>query len=206
VSQSPSTIAIVLAAGRGERLGGPKVLLPWGDDRLPLGLAHARALRDPCARVVIVVRREVVPALIVDLPPHAELCISERDHALGPAGSIAAAIAAIDAPDAARVVLTPVDCPPACRETVALLLARLEGDDHPIAVRPKWQGRRGHPVVLCFGTLRSWYRDSVVPLRDRLRDCGSSVIDVELEDPRVVVDFDTLEDLSAYGNMSSRRG
>ena len=56
-----STVSIVLAAGKGMRLGGPKALLLWpgppGQKPRPLAIAHAEArLSAESSRVVVVAR------------------------------------------------------------------------------------------------------------------------------------------------------
>src|SRR5262245_22162403 len=63
-------ITVVLAAGKGERLGGPKALLAWpspdraGSDH-PLAIAHADArLAAESERVLIVTRRVYMRSLL----------------------------------------------------------------------------------------------------------------------------------------------
>src|SRR5688500_17789170 len=117
-------IAVVLAAGRGERLGGPKALLTWpgpaGDE--PLALAHARVrLAAECTRAIVVVRAEVATALgklVAD--ERITLVTSRAPDDLGPAGSLAAASEWLRAHDCAYdvAVVGPVDMPPVSVRTV----------------------------------------------------------------------------------------
>jgi len=59
---TPAAITgIILAAGEGERMGGPKALLAvrWGEGpgELPLAIAHARSMLDGGVKRVVVVTR-----------------------------------------------------------------------------------------------------------------------------------------------------
>ena len=202
------TIVIVLAAGAGKRFGGPKALIPWpgqGGAEVPLGVAHLIA-RAECARRILVVRTEVAAALApLALPPGASLCLSSADDALGPAGSIAAELAELDREEAPALdddtllMITPVDCPPARAETVRALLARLGAVDRPMAARPIHSGRRGHPVVIRLGAAREAYRAPSPPsLRDLLRALGDRAVDQPVDDPNVLVDFDSAGDLARF--------
>jgi hypothetical protein len=87
--------AIVLAAGLGRRMGAPKALLSWGSETMVV--AHAReALAAGAAGVLVVVRAQTAGGAIA-LPAGAVWCVSDEDEALGPAGSIRAAVRALDA-------------------------------------------------------------------------------------------------------------
>jgi molybdenum cofactor cytidylyltransferase len=178
-----SVVTVVLAAGRGERLGGPKALLLWPGER-PLALEHVLA-RSECERVLVVVREAV--ARVLRLPPPGELVVSHEEDDLGPAGSLAAAAACV-AEDAV-VLVTPVDCPPVSTAVTRRLLEALG-----VAARPVYRGRRGHPVAIA-GSVLARYRREAVPLREVLASLGDAVIDVEVDDPGVLADLDSPGDL-----------
>jgi CTP:molybdopterin cytidylyltransferase MocA len=197
-------VAIILASGKGERVGGPKALLAWSPRRagppqpeLPLAIAHAEArLGAECGRALVVARKPVVAALLRHMRPGLELLRSEADDALGPAGSLAVAAARIG--DAEEVIVTPVDALPARADTVAQLLARLrsgEGDAAPLAVRPRHKGRGGHPVVLRAAALARYLQPDPPILRDHLRSLGDRCVDEEVDDATVLIDLDTPGDV-----------
>jgi CTP:molybdopterin cytidylyltransferase MocA len=187
------TVAVVLAAGKGARLGGPKALLRWtaGGKPRPLAIAHAEArLGAECTRVLIVARKPVVQALIPFVMPGLDLLVSSAPDDLGPAGSIATAAAKLGADD--RVLIMPVDTVPAKAATVASLLARLgTGGAAPLAVRPRHGGRGGHPVALQAAALERYREPNPPALRDHLQALGEACVDEEVDDPDVLVDFDT---------------
>ena len=221
-------VTIVLAAGRGARLGGPKALLAWpaamlppkapapgkaggagkksvktGPQDIPLAIAHAeQRLAAESARVLIVSRRTVINELLQYVRPGIDLLSSTAADDLGPAGSLQFAASRIGPTD--LVLVTPVDTPPTKPETVAALLRRLgEGDPAPLAVRPRYQGRAGHPVILRSEALARYRStDPPPPLRDHLKDLGAGVIDVDVADPTVLLDLDTAaEVMKVLGTM-----
>lgn len=200
-----SVITIVLAAGAGKRLGGPKALLAWpaatkGGVERPLALAHAEArLAAESARVLVVVRSSVFHALLAHVRPGVDLVAWTAPDDLGPAGSLAVAAPRIG--DADAVIVTPVDVPPASAATVARLLARLEagatsaGSAPPLAVRPRHLGRGGHPVVLRAEALQRYLEADPPPLRDHLRALGERCVDEEVDDPGVLHDLNVPVDV-----------
>lgn len=196
--RAPRPIAIILASGKGERLGGTKALLAWslvrGGPEMPLAIAHAEArLAAECGRVLVVARQPIVKKLLRHVRPGIDLIVSTAPDELGPAGSLAAAAARLG--DAAEIIVTPVDALPARADTVAQLLARLRSDPPPLAVRPVNRGRGGHPVVLRPEALARYLEPSPPPLRDHLRALGDRCADVEVDDPTVLLDMDTPGDV-----------
>lgn len=185
--------SIILAAGGGKRIGGPKALLLWpagkcsespraGKRELPLAIAHAEArLASESGRVIVIARGPVIRALLSHVRPNLDLVVSDMDDDLGPAGSIA--VAARRLGDAHLALITPGDKPPARAETVARLLARLDEADAPLAVRPRSGGRAGHPVLLRAEALEPYRSPSPPVLRDHLRSLGPRCVAVDLDDP-----------------------
>lgn len=180
-SLSPVTeahvVGIVLAAGGSTRMGRPKGLLELGGE--PLLLHHLRVLGAACASVRVVLGRhhaELLPVLddlaeVVDNPDWAET---------GPRESLALALEHPEPlPDRARVLVTPVDVPPAPAEVVAALLAA-----GPLAV-PVFRGQRGHPVVVQVGAARLGLRHAT------LREILACAVEVPVDWPDLAVDFDT---------------
>lgn len=208
---APRPIAIILASGKGERLGGTKAVLAWtlapqpglrpdkpGSARsgpeIPLAIAHAEArLAADCGRVLVVIRQPIVKKLLRHVRPGIDLIVSTAPDELGPAGSLAAAASRLG--DAAEIIVTPVDTLPARADTIAQLLARLRAEPSLLAVRPVNRGRGGHPVVLRPEALARYLDPSPPPLRDHLRALGDRCADVEVDDPTVLIDLDTPGDV-----------
>jgi len=135
-------VAVVLAAGAGRRIGGPKAFLPIGGTTF---LAHvARGLDRPGVAAVVAVighgaRR--VPAE-AGLPPEVALVVNPRPDD-GMLGSVILGLDAAEARGADAVLLHPVDHPFASPATTDAVLAALAAG--ALVAVPSYGGRRGHP-------------------------------------------------------------
>lgn len=190
VKGSEGATAIVLASGRGVRIGGPKALLAWTRGQ-SLIEAHVVARETDCKRVVIVTRPDIA-LRIGSRARTARVVISEEPDDLGPAGSIGAAIAAGALAGMPFSLITPVDVPPANASVVASLLDALKLG--ATAARPCFGQRRGHPVAVRVDALVSAYvSNQRPPLREVLRALHERCRDVETDQADILVDLDTPE-------------
>ncbi|MBL8750130.1 MAG: NTP transferase domain-containing protein [Planctomycetes bacterium] len=182
------TVAIVPAAGRGERMGADKALLD---------LAGATAIervvatcRDAGAADVLIVRRDGAPSLpanlaarVVTVPPGGEM-----------ADSLRAAAAALG-PDVAEIVVFPVDHAIVPAETLLAVLALLRRPGCGVAL-PLFRGRPGHPVAMTRAVFDEIRRPDAL-LRDVVRADRSRVLTIATGSPWVVADLDRPDDLRA---------
>ncbi|MFO0552553.1 MAG: NTP transferase domain-containing protein [Polyangiaceae bacterium] len=209
-SHAISYTAIVAAAGRGSRMGGPKALLAvrWGEGpgELPLAIAHARAHLDGGAeRVVVVVRAEVAAVLSRFRQRGLDIVVSTAPDELGPAGSIKTALELLRLPKSAWVMIEPVDMPSSSASIRRELLAAAESArPQPAAVRPVFGERRGHPVLVRREHLDPMVSPTPPPLRDVLHALDKAVLDVPVPDPRATTDLDTPEDVVAFYGSAPR--
>lgn len=104
-------VAVILAAGRGVRLGGPKALLWTAPDGEPLVAAQCRdLLQNGAFRAIAVVRQDVAEIVAPHLVgASAELLVSRALDEDGPAGSLAAAAAHLGNASFQAAIVTPVD-------------------------------------------------------------------------------------------------
>lgn len=176
-------LAVVLAAGGGTRIGGPKGLLDLAG--APLARHHAAALAPFVARVVVVVgaRAEAHRAALAGL----DLVENPAWAVEWPIDSLARALAV--AGEVSSALVTPVDTPPAAASVLrALILA-------PGAAVPRGpDGLDGHPVRLGPTELASVRRG--VP-HGGLRAVLAGAPRVPVDRP-VSADFDTPEAWSRY--------
>jgi molybdenum cofactor cytidylyltransferase len=192
----PRHIGVLLAAGRGSRMGCTKQLKLWPatDGPKPLICAAYDAIRPVCDEIVLVLGHdaEKVGAALASRP--FERAFSSADVAMGE--SICAGLRAAAAIDArATVVLQPGDHPEVAERTLRMLIS--ESLMSPTqAVIPTYYGRGGHPAFIpgvvvqkilatsCPEGLKQFWAD--FPLLSRR---------LAVEDPSVVRDVDTPADL-----------
>ncbi len=141
-------IAVILAAGRGRRMGRTKQLVEWqsAEGPKPLVAAAYDAVRPLCDEMVVVVGHEadLVTAALGSRAIHR--VASDPDAPMFE--SIRAGLRAAQAVDrAATVVLQPGDHPEVAAPTLATLAEwSLKRPDQ--AIIPEYQGRGGHPVLI----------------------------------------------------------
>jgi molybdenum cofactor cytidylyltransferase len=131
---------ILLAAGRGRRFGGNKLLAPLTSG-VAVGIQSVRHLRAALDDVIVVVRPGDVELIsrLSDESVRVVTCV-RADEGMG--ASLACGIAA--ARDASAWLIALADMPDIKITTIQQLLKKLqEGHD---LVAPQHAGRRGHPV------------------------------------------------------------
>jgi molybdenum cofactor cytidylyltransferase len=202
-------VAVILAAGRGQRMGGPKALVAvrWGDGagELPLAIAHAKAHLDQGAeRVVVVTRVEVARVLSRFAQRGLDIVVSHQPEHLGPAGSIRCALDLLP-PSNEWLMVVPVDMPPISTAIRRELLSRASTDPAAAAIRPSFEGQRGHPVLIRRDALQSLLSEGgPANLRELLRDLGERAVDVPVIDKRAIVDLDAPEDVRGFYGRDAR--
>lgn len=139
-----SVTGIILAAGRGTRMGAPKQLLPL--DGRPLLQYVVDATSQALADTVLVLGHEaesVVAAL--DLPAGVRVVVNP-DHAEGQLTSLRAGLDHV--PEGARAVAVLLGDQPEIRaDAIRAVVAAQAVSDAPI-LRAAYGGRPSHPVVL----------------------------------------------------------
>jgi CTP:molybdopterin cytidylyltransferase MocA len=134
--------AIVLAAGRGRRAGGPKASLRVGAGTF-LDRAVSLLARPGVDRVVVVLGHDA-PRVRAEatLPAAAEVVVNEA-YEDGMLGSVVAGLDAAEAHGADAVLIHPVDHPLVDAATVDRVVEALRAG--AIVAVPSYGGRRGHP-------------------------------------------------------------
>lgn len=190
--------AILLAAGRGVRFGGGKLLALL--DGAPLA-AHAlrTAFLSPVRRVFVAVAdpavRAAVEATATRLKASDRLVVVDVEDAdEGMGASLRAAASAL--PDDTAGVFVFLGDMPAVDPATPALLARALESPHDI-VAPMHLGRRGHPVL--FGAtwlqaLRALSGDEGA--RALLESAGARLARIPVQDPGIHLDVDRPEDLA----------
>jgi nicotine blue oxidoreductase len=155
-SNSPVRIAaIVLAAGEGRRMGGPKALLPFGLGTFLSHLCRVFA-RAGCSDVIAVLGAEADRVLREAGPLEGAVATVNPRWREGMLSSVWRGLDEAEARGAEAVLLHPVDHPLVEPATIGLVLDALRGGA-TVAV-PAVDGRRGHPGGFArevFGELRA---------------------------------------------------
>jgi len=182
-------IVVVLAAGRSSRMGVDKLALSFQGERL---LYRALAPYICSARVDRVLLVTQPGFAWPDQPARCQVVANPR-HEQGIGTSLAAGIAA--APDADVYLVALADMPGLSIATLGRLLDAFEHGKTRI-VRPFYQGRCGHPVLI-HGNLRDRLLalDGDIGAREMLAELSDEVTRIDVDDPGVVLDIDTPADL-----------
>lgn len=194
--------AILLAAGRSRRMGGPNKLLEEVGGR-PLVRIAAEAALASRARPVIVVtghQRERVEAALAGLDVQ---FVHNFDYAEGLSTSLATGIAAVP-PVCDGAVVCLADMPAVTPATIDTLLSRFDPAAGRAIVVPTAAGKRGNPVVWArrfFPALMAVRGD--VGARHLIGENAELVAEVEVAGEGVLADVDTPE---ALARLRGRQG
>ncbi len=190
-----SVVGLLLAAGRGRRMGGGKQLIPWppphGSGTL-IGSAFDH-LNVACDEMIVVLghqQQEVEEALV----PRAYVSVSADPNAEMSTSIKLGLVQALAAEACQCIVLQPADQPEVASQTLIAIIE--EAVQHHVAVAPRYQGRNGRPMAIprklaetitdskMLAGLSEWFR---------MNPCSRKFIDVH--DATVIVDIDTMEDV-----------
>lgn len=177
---------VVLAAGASTRMGHPKALTRIGDE-----LALERIVRAASGFHVFVVLGEQADAVRAALPALDVRWVKNPRPELGRTGSLQRGLTASRGD---RVLVLPVDHPLVRADTLQALAARPE----PWVV-PVHAGRGGHPLKLgAMGVAAVMSAPAQTPLRDIPHMVGLEVTRFDVDDPGVLANLDTPEDVARF--------
>jgi CTP:molybdopterin cytidylyltransferase MocA len=134
--------AVVLAAGEGRRVGGPKALLRIRGESF-LARACRLLARPPVDDLVVVLGHDAARVRTEAGLPAAAHVVENPRYQEGMLGSILRGLDAAERLGADAVLLHPVDHPRVAPETVDAVAAALR--DGAVVAVPSHEGRRGHP-------------------------------------------------------------
>jgi molybdenum cofactor cytidylyltransferase len=147
VAEKPgkSVAAIVLAAGRSTRMGGPNKLLAEVHGKPLVRLAVEQALASAARPVIVVTghQRERVEAALAGL---AVTFVHNPDYADGISSSVKSGIAAVP-PQADGAIVCLGDMPQVDAKLIDRLIATFDPEKGALVVVPVMDGKRGNPVV-----------------------------------------------------------
>jgi CTP:molybdopterin cytidylyltransferase MocA len=187
---------LVLAAGAGRRIGGPKALLRLHGT--PLAERAVRVARAGGCDPVVIVLGAAAERVRADADLAAATVVVNPAWESGLASSLRAGLAALAEIDAAAALVLLVDTPGIGAEAVRRVAAR--GDERVLACAT-YGRRRGHPML--FGRAH-WAEIAAlaagdVGARTYLRAAGSAVVEVPCDDIADPTDVDSADDARRFG-------
>jgi molybdenum cofactor cytidylyltransferase len=201
--RDPKVAALVLAAGRGTRMGGPNKLSAELGGKPLVRHAVEAALRSRARPVIAVTGHEPerVAAALAGLDV---VCVHNPSYAEGLSTSLKAGLAALpDDVDGAVVLLG--DMPRVTAALIDDLIAAFAPAEGALAVVPVRDGHRGNPVLFSrvfFPELQAVTGD--VGARGLLGAHGEGVVEMVVSDDAAFLDVDTPEALDAARASAER--
>jgi nicotine blue oxidoreductase len=196
----PRVAEVLLAAGEGRRIGGPKALLRAGSETLVARLA--RTSRAAGCDPVIAVCGFDAEAVAAEARATGAVAVENRAWRSGQTSSLKAGLAALP-PESAAFLVHPVDHAFTTVDDVRALLAAFATHSAPdrAILRPVHAGREfGHPVLYGRGFLAEFLSlGDDEPARLVYRRHLDSVILVPVSNQLIARDLDTPEDLALLG-------
>jgi CTP:molybdopterin cytidylyltransferase MocA len=189
----PRIAALLLAAGRSERMGRCKQLLPLAGKPLVRHCLEA-LIRAGLQDIIVVLgpKGREIAQVIHDLPV---TMVENNGPASDMAGSVRIGLAAV-ADDTSAVLVCLGDHPLVKSTTVQAIIARHEAHPDKIII-PVCNGRKGHPTLFPRAAIAEIH--AVPTLRDIVNRDRERIMLLALADPGITADIDTPEDYRRIG-------
>jgi molybdenum cofactor cytidylyltransferase len=198
--------AIILAAGKSQRMGQPKMLLPWGDTTV-LGRVTMTFSKAGIADIIVITGgdREIVEMEALRLAIHfpVRTVFNPLFEQRGMVSSIQAGLKATH-PDCKAGLIGLGDQPQVEVKTLKDILSLYEKNKAGIIV-PSHENHRGHPVLIDAKHISKLLNfDPQSSLREYLNGHQKEISYVEAS-ASVLQDLDTPQDYQNFqGNLTSR--
>lgn len=189
-----SVTAILLAAGSARRFGSEKLFAPYLGRPLYEHALEALVSSPGVGETLVIVRPDF------PLPPERPRVrfVVNPDHAEGMASSLRAGVRAASAESTAYLIAL-ADMPAVSVNLIAVLIALHRTSGACVAV-PRYEGRRGHPVLIDAGLREALLALSGdVGAREIIAAHPEWVAYVNTDDAGVVFDVDEPADLASGG-------
>jgi molybdenum cofactor cytidylyltransferase len=195
--------AVVLAAGESKRMGKPKLVLPWKDTTV-VGQVVETLFSAGIHDVTIVTggHRDLVENALSSTP--VRLVHNQNFHNDNMLESVKVGIKSLPE-DNQAILIVLADQPRVKERTIRSICNEYHIGTFPI-VFPSWNMRRGHPWLLD----RSYFDELLameegLTLRDFLKYHTDVIHYLEVDDPSILQDIDTLEQYHIQNNADNNR-
>ena len=184
-----TTGTLILAAGRSQRMGQPKALLPYRGRTL---LEHQVTLYSLFGPVWVAVNGQLASEVqLLGIP--APLFVMESP-APGLFSTVRPCVARLRC-RTQRLFVTPVDCVLPDGKVPAELLGSDPGA--ALSLVPVCYGRRGHPVLLLGGAMANVAEESGDARFDTVLD-GLGIAEITVDEPRIHLNINTPDDYTRF--------
>lgn len=209
MTATPKICGVILAAGASSRMGRDKALLPWppGTNGPETLLSAAIAALQPFAGKIIVVAGHNAE----QLAPIAERCgamvVRNPSPERGQFSSLQTGLRAVLEHGCAAAMITPVDCPPLCADSLTKLRAAFEAarTRGAWAVAPENNGRRGHPLLAGRDLIDAYLRADVTSNAREVKQVHLNKFEyLSVPDPLLTVDVNTPEEYAALAAKTDK--
>jgi CTP:molybdopterin cytidylyltransferase MocA len=159
MAQARAVVGVLLAAGAGRRMGGPKALLGPGfmdsGEESPVSQVAGWLHAGGCSHVVVVIGARAADVRTSLLPQPWLSIVEATDWSHGMGASLRAGLAHASAGQASAALVTLVDLPDVRTPVFERLLCAAEatGSVDSVLARAAYEGRPGHPALIG----RSWW-------------------------------------------------
>jgi molybdenum cofactor cytidylyltransferase len=183
--------AILLAAGRSQRMGKLKQLMPLGKSTI-VEQAIDNLLSSAVSEVIVVLgyKAKEIAKTIATKPVK---IMFNPSYQQGMSTSIIAGLILVN-PKAQAVMLALGDQPFVSSQTINRLIEEFHNHDKGIAI-PTYKGRRGHPLIF---TIK--YKAELLELkgdiggREIIKHHPDDILEIAVDSESVITDIDTRED------------
>ena len=185
--------AIILAAGSSTRMGSQKLLLPYNNSTMIENVID-NVLGSRIHKVMVVLGSDSdeITRTIGQRP--VEICINHQPEK-GMLSSVMCGFKAI--PEEANVALVYLGDQPNIPPAITNMILEAYNEDLYGIVIPVHNHRRGHPLLVDLKYRRDIYKlDLEKGLRSLMHLFPEDVLEVEVNEPGILVDIDTRQDYS----------
>ena len=186
--------AVILAAGQGKRFGGPKALARLrGETFLGIIIRDLRTIADD----IVVVGGSEYEKIESECARLGVRAVLNPDWPMGQFTSLKVGLSAFSNECPGYFIIL-VDHPLVQPETYRMLKSNYLQNPNRIIV-PIWGGKRGHPLIIPDFLKRQIIVSSGdTNLREILKNNNHQTLEVPVEDPGILKDIDTIQDMEPF--------
>ena len=181
--------ALILAAGKGSRIGTPKLMLEVNDKSF-VNVIIDKVRRAGIKDVVCVVSEETYKWAKENIK-HCRIVVNPEPEK----GMITSVyFGAMQINDCAGIMIIPVDHPFIKSETIKILLSKAEENSDSI-IKPRFEGKSGHPVIVPYKLIKTITKENFGDgLNDVIKKSGNRQVYADVNDNGILKNINTKED------------